>query len=75
MQLWPCDSEIHKAGSLNHFIVSATRNVVFQHNHPEKIEKKKVRHSKRSSLICLKYQLFFPHRNEAKGHRMSAMTA
>lgn len=54
-------------------IVSATQNVVFQHNHPEKIEKSQT--LKRSSLICLKYQLFCPHRNEAKGHRMSAMTA
>lgn len=41
MQPWPFDSEIHKAGSLNHFNVSATQKVVFQHNHPEKIEKKK----------------------------------
>lgn len=45
MQPWPFDSEIHKAGSLNHFNVSATHKVVFQHNHPKKIRKKKVRHS------------------------------
>lgn len=72
MRLWPFDSEIHKPGLLNHFLVCVTQNVGSRRN---RSWEKKSQTLKRSSLICLECQLFCPLQNEAKGHGMSAMTA